>query len=79
MSVTRSRGSPRGREFTGTAPRSAIELAAGPADHAVEFARRGVRALALDLSPTMCRRAQEGAAAAGVSVELLCGAARPKP
>ncbi|MCB9706786.1 MAG: class I SAM-dependent methyltransferase [Myxococcales bacterium] len=60
------------RDFAGAEPQAALELAAGPADHALEFARRGARALALDLSPTMCRRAQESAAAAGVSVEVLC-------
>jgi SAM-dependent methyltransferase len=36
-----------------------LELAAGPAEHAREFARRGVAATALDLSPAMCAYARE--------------------
>jgi SAM-dependent methyltransferase len=36
-----------------------LELAAGPAEHAREFARRGVPATALDLSPAMCAYARE--------------------
>lgn len=36
-----------------------LELAAGPAEHAREFARRGVLATALDLSPAMCAYARE--------------------
>lgn len=38
----------------GRAPGSVLELAAGPAEHAREFVRRGLRATALDLSPAMC-------------------------
>ena len=38
---------------------SVIELAAGPADHALEFARRGITATALDINAAMCRRAEE--------------------
>jgi SAM-dependent methyltransferase len=40
-------------------PRDVLELAAGPAEHAREFARRGVPATALDLSPAMCAYARE--------------------
>ena len=36
-----------------------LELAAGPAEHAREFAHRGVAATALDLSPAMCAYARE--------------------
>jgi SAM-dependent methyltransferase len=36
-----------------------LELAAGPAEHAREFASRGVAATALDLSPAMCAYARE--------------------
>jgi SAM-dependent methyltransferase len=43
-------------------PRSFLELAAGPARHALEMAAAGVRAAALDLSPEM---AAYGAAKAG--------------
>src|SRR6516225_5648786 len=38
----------------GAGPGSALELAAGPADHARELARRGLLATALDISPAMC-------------------------
>ncbi|KIG19371.1 Methyltransferase [Enhygromyxa salina] len=60
------------REFGLGEPNSALELAAGPADHAREFAGRGARATALDLSAAMCRYAQQTAAEAGVSVEVVC-------
>jgi SAM-dependent methyltransferase len=40
-------------------PREVLELAAGPAEHAREFARRGVPATALDLNPAMCDYARE--------------------
>jgi len=39
--------------------RNVLELAAGPAEHARWFARRGVAATALDLSPAMCAYARE--------------------
>jgi SAM-dependent methyltransferase len=52
--------------------RSYLELACGPARHAREFARRGWRAAALDLSPDMLDYARDGAAADGVSVEMVC-------
>jgi SAM-dependent methyltransferase len=58
------------RAAGGRAPRSFLELAAGPADHAIEAARRGLRAAALDLSPAMCAYARERAARAGVSLEV---------
>lgn len=41
----------------GRTPETVLELAAGPAEHAREFARRGLRATALDLSPAMCAHA----------------------
>jgi SAM-dependent methyltransferase len=43
--------------------RSVLELAAGPAEHAREMARRGLAATALDLSPAMCAYARDRAAA----------------
>src|SRR6185437_2679519 len=46
------------RRWAGEA-RDVLELAAGPAEHAREFARRGVAATALDLSPAMCAYARE--------------------
>ncbi|MFB4318697.1 class I SAM-dependent methyltransferase [Actinomadura sp. 21ATH] len=51
--------------------RRVLELAAGPAEHAVEFARRGVAATALDIHPAMCAYAAERAAAAGVELEVV--------
>lgn len=59
------------RRQLGGEPRTVLELAAGPADHALELARRGVRATALDLSPTMCAYAAKKARAAGVPLELM--------
>lgn len=47
-----------------------LELAAGPAEHARELARRGVAATALDLSPTMCRWARDRAAQTGVQLSV---------
>jgi len=44
-------------------PSSVLELAAGPAEHARELARRGLDATALDLSAAMCARAAQRAAA----------------
>jgi SAM-dependent methyltransferase len=40
-------------------PRDVLELAAGPAEHAREFAHRGIPATAVDLSPEMCAYARE--------------------
>jgi SAM-dependent methyltransferase len=51
--------------------RSVLELAAGPAEHAREFARRGVAATALDLSSAMCQYAAEQAKAARVELEVV--------
>ena len=48
-----------------------LELAAGPAEHAREFARRGLAATALDLNPEMCAYAAREAARAGVEVEVV--------
>jgi SAM-dependent methyltransferase len=52
-------------------PASVLELAAGPAEHSLEFARRGVPATALDLSPAMCAWASEKASAAGLSLDVM--------
>ena len=51
---------------------SVLELAAGPARHAREFARRGVAATALDASPAMLDYALERAAHHGVPLQALC-------
>jgi SAM-dependent methyltransferase len=52
-------------------PRSVLELAAGPAAHARDLARRGLDATALDLSPAMCARARAEAAAAGLDLRVV--------
>jgi SAM-dependent methyltransferase len=51
--------------------RSVLELAAGPAEHARELARRGLRATALDWSATMCAYAAAQAAAAGLELDVV--------
>ncbi len=48
-----------------SAPRSVLELAAGPAEHARNLARRGVDATALDINPAMCSFARDRAAESG--------------
>jgi SAM-dependent methyltransferase len=55
----------------GRAPASVLELAAGPARHAREFARRGARATALDLFPTMADYAIERAREDGVPLDAV--------
>ena len=52
-------------------PRSVLELAAGPAEHARILARRGLEATALDLSPAMCARARDLARAAGIRLTVV--------
>ncbi|HLJ98365.1 MAG TPA: class I SAM-dependent methyltransferase [Streptosporangiaceae bacterium] len=55
----------------GALPGTVLELAAGPAEHAREFARSGVAATALDLSPAMCAYAKAQAAAERVSLTVV--------
>jgi SAM-dependent methyltransferase len=50
---------------------SVLELAAGPAEHARELARRGLRATALDWSPAMCAYAAAQAEAAGLDLDVV--------
>jgi SAM-dependent methyltransferase len=52
-------------------PGSVLELAAGPAEHAVEFARRGADVAALDLSPAMCARARDKAREKGLGLAVI--------
>jgi len=57
---------------TGTgAVGSVLELAAGPAEHARELARRGLRATALDRSPAMCAYAATQAKVTGVDLDVV--------
>ena len=65
------RWSGRFREPETGAPRSVLELAAGPAEHARELARRGLEATALDLSTAMCAQARELAKADGLSLTVI--------
>jgi len=50
---------------------SVLELAAGPAEHALELARRGLRATALDKSAAMCAFAAARAKAAGLDLGVV--------
>ena len=50
---------------------SVLELAAGPAEHALELARRGLRATALDKSAAMCGFAAARAEAAGLALGVV--------
>lgn len=47
--------------------RTVLELGCGPANHAIQLAKRGVQAWALDANPHMLQYAAQKAAAAGVS------------
>ena len=49
---------------------SALELAAGPADHALELARRGLAASTVDINPAMCARAAERATERGLALAV---------
>jgi len=55
----------------GGGPSSVLELAAGPAGHAMELARRGLRATALDINPAMCSWAAGRAALAGLALDVI--------
>lgn len=59
------------RRHGGKGPRRVLELAAGPAAHAIEFARRGGRVTAVDLSPEMCSYARQRANDEGVAVDVV--------
>src|SRR3984957_18868223 len=48
-----------------------LELAAGPAEHSRELARRGLNATTVDLSPAMCARARELAAADNIALTVV--------
>lgn len=52
-------------------PRTVLELAAGPAEHARELARCGVDATALDINPAMCAWARDRAAADGARLTVV--------
>jgi SAM-dependent methyltransferase len=48
--------------------RTALEVAAGPGDHSLELARRGIATTTLDLSPAMCARVAARATAEGLTL-----------
>jgi SAM-dependent methyltransferase len=55
----------------GRGVRSVLELAAGPAEHARELARRGLRATVLDQSAAMCAYAAARAKGAGLDLGVV--------
>lgn len=56
----------------GRPPASFLELAAGPADHAIEMALRGAAVTALDRAPAMCSYAAQKADLLGAPIEVAC-------
>ncbi len=68
--ATHFAGAAAGRE-PGAGVRSVLELAAGPAEHARELARRGLRTATVDISPARCAFAAAQAKAAGVEIEVV--------
>lgn len=57
------RSAPRG-------PLAVLELASGPSDHAIEWARRGAEVVALDRSRSMCEYASAKAELLGVAFDI---------
>ncbi|MBV9411321.1 MAG: class I SAM-dependent methyltransferase [Acidimicrobiia bacterium] len=55
----------------GVNPRRVLEVAAGPAAHAIEFARRGRNVTTVDLSPVMCSYARRRAEDQGVVLDVV--------
>lgn len=53
--------------------KSVVELGCGPALNCRNFAKRGYRAVALDLEPRMLEHAQSAARSEGVSIETVQG------
>jgi SAM-dependent methyltransferase len=53
--------------------RSACDLACGTGTTALEFARRGIKVFAVDLSPTMCALTREKARRAGLPITVIRG------
>lgn len=60
------------QKYAKAPPRSFIEFAAGPALHAIEFAKRGAFAAAVDLSPEMAAYGLDKATKAGVPLQYDC-------
>jgi SAM-dependent methyltransferase len=70
-SATHWRGDQDADGASSAGVRSVLELAAGPAEHARELARRGLRATALDRSAAMCAYAAAQAAARGLELGVV--------
>ena len=60
-----------GRMYSGRSAQSFIELAAGPAAHAREMAGRGLRSVAVDLTPEMVHLGRRMAREASVKIEYI--------
>lgn len=60
------------RRHAGREPASVLELAAGPARHARQLARRGSAATALDSVPAMGAYAHDRACEDGVAIDTVC-------
>lgn len=58
-------------KHTGKKAKSALDIACGPAYHARQIARRGVRSMGLDLHPEMIKFAKDRVAEEGLDVELF--------
>jgi SAM-dependent methyltransferase len=61
------------QQLTPGGVKTVLECAAGPAEHARELARRGLRVTTLDLSPAMCEYAAAQAEKAGVELTVVEG------
>ena len=59
------------RTYSGRSPQSFIELAAGPAEHAREMARSGLRSVAVDLTPAMVQLGRRLASEGSVDLEYI--------
>ncbi len=57
---------------SGRPPSSSLEVAAGPADHALTFRSSGLEAYALDLSPSMCEYAAQKSKTRGLPISIIC-------
>lgn len=64
----------RRRILSGVLPtmQAVCELGCGTGNSALDFARRGLRVFAVDLSPAMLRMTRQKAQAAGLSIRIRC-------
>lgn len=60
-------------DFAGSPPpQRIVELACGPATHALTFAQTGAEVIAIDRADGMCAYAAKRAKAAGIALEVAC-------